>query len=40
MIDVNLLIYAVKADAPHHHKAKLWLEAAVSGTETSGLAWG
>src|ERR1044072_6953503 len=39
VIDVNLLIYAVNEDAPDHRKAKSWLEAAVSGTETVGLPW-
>lgn len=39
VVDVNLLIYAVNRDAPLHHKAKSWLEAALSGTETVGLSW-
>ena len=39
VVDVNLLIYAVNEDSPDHKKAKSWLETAVSGTETVGLAW-
>jgi toxin-antitoxin system PIN domain toxin len=39
IVDVNLLIYAVNQDAPFHQKAKSWLEAAISGTETVGLPW-
>lgn len=39
IVDVNLLIYAVNQDAPAHKKAKSWLEAAISGTETVGLPW-
>jgi toxin-antitoxin system PIN domain toxin len=39
IVDVNLLIYAVNEDAPYHRKAKAWLEAALSGTETVGLPW-
>jgi toxin-antitoxin system PIN domain toxin len=39
IVDVNLLIYAVNDDAPYHRKAKVWLEAVVSGTETVGLPW-
>jgi len=39
VVDVNLLIYAVNEDSPYHKKAKPWLEAAVSGTETVGLPW-
>jgi hypothetical protein len=39
LIDANLLIHAVNADSPLHGKAKRWLEATVSGSETVGLAW-
>jgi toxin-antitoxin system PIN domain toxin len=39
IVDVNLLIYAVNQDAPLHKKAKSWLEAAMSGTETVGMSW-
>lgn len=39
LIDANILIYAVNADAPQHHKAKSWLEATLSGTDTVGLSW-
>lgn len=39
LIDVNLLIYAVNEDAPLHRKAKVWVENAMSGAETVGLAW-
>jgi toxin-antitoxin system PIN domain toxin len=39
VVDVNLLIYAVNRNSADHRKAKAWLEAAVSGTETVGLPW-
>lgn len=39
IVDVNLLIYAVNEDAHDHKKAKAWLEAAISGSETIGLPW-
>ncbi len=39
LIDVNLLVYAVNADAPLHGKAKAWVEAVMSGRETVGLPW-
>jgi len=39
IIDVNLLIYAANQDAPDYRKAKAWLEAVISGTETVGLPW-
>lgn len=37
--DVNLLLYAVDADAPRHAKARAWLEGVLSGTEEVGFAW-
>ncbi len=39
IIDINLLIYAINRDAPHHRKAKKWLEDTFSGDETIGFAW-
>ena len=39
LVDVNLLIYAINSDSPHHEKARRWLEGALSGTESVGLAW-
>jgi toxin-antitoxin system PIN domain toxin len=37
--DVNLLVYAYDSDAPLHERARAWLEATLSGTETVGLPW-
>jgi uncharacterized protein len=39
ILDVNILIYAVNRDAALHLRAKSWLEAALSGTETIGIPW-
>ncbi|MFM7273515.1 MAG: type II toxin-antitoxin system VapC family toxin [Gammaproteobacteria bacterium] len=39
LIDANLLIYAVNADAPAHRKARRWLESTLSGTEEVGIPW-
>lgn len=39
LIDANLLVYAVNQDAPHHARAKSWLETALAGTETVGIPW-
>jgi uncharacterized protein len=39
LLDANILIYAVNQDAPLHRKAKLWLEAAISGPDLVGLSW-
>lgn len=37
--DVNLLLYAVDQESPHHARALLWFEEAMSGTEPVGFAW-
>ena len=39
ILDVSILIYAVNRDAPLHSRAKSWLEATLSGTETIGIPW-
>ena len=39
VLDANLLIYAVNADAPSNRSARTWLESALSGTETVGFPW-
>jgi hypothetical protein len=37
--DLNLLLYAIDAEAPAHAAARLWLEETLSGTESVGFAW-
>ena len=39
LVDANLLIYAVDSDAPHHARARRWLEDTFSGGDHVGLAW-
>jgi len=39
LVDANVLIYAIDADSPHHPSARRWLEDALSGTTSVGLAW-
>ena len=39
LLDANLLIYAVNADAPLNRQAKVWLESALSGHEAVGFPW-
>ena len=39
VVDINLLIYAINTDTPHHPQAKEWLEASLSSDEPVGLAW-
>lgn len=40
LVDTNILIYAVNSDAPHHERARRWLESALSGTGPVGMSWG
>ena len=39
IVDINLLIYAINKDTPHHSKAKNWLEDSLSSDEPFGFAW-
>jgi toxin-antitoxin system PIN domain toxin len=39
VVDVNLLIYAVDREAPHHEGAHHWWLSALAGRETIGLPW-
>lgn len=39
LLDANILIYAVDADAPQHARARRWLERALSGDASIGLPW-
>jgi toxin-antitoxin system PIN domain toxin len=39
IVDINLLIYAINKDTPHHLKAKKWLETSLSSDEPFGFAW-
>ena len=39
LVDANLLIYAVNRDAPHHERARRWLQETLSGTTSVGLPW-
>lgn len=39
IVDINLLIYAINKDAPHHSRAKKWLEDCLSDDEPFGFAW-
>ena len=37
--DLNILLYAVNPDAPHHDRLVEWLEEQLNGDESIGLAW-
>lgn len=39
LLDANILVYAVNADAPLHADVRRWLEESLSGTETIAFAW-
>lgn len=39
LVDLNVLLYAVNRNAPHHEAARSWWEAALSDDEPIGLAW-
>lgn len=39
LVDANILIYAVNADAPHHERSRQWLEESLSGIEPVGFPW-
>ena len=39
LVDINLLLYAVNEDDPHHVAAQTWLEAKLSGEVSVGLSW-
>ncbi|MBM3749445.1 MAG: type II toxin-antitoxin system VapC family toxin [Acidobacteria bacterium] len=39
LLDVNLLLYAVNADAALHSRARAWLEKTLAGPETAAFSW-
>jgi len=39
LVDANVLLYAVNEDAPHHEKARNWLDEALGSDEPVGFAW-
>ncbi len=39
IVDVNVLLYAVNEDAPHHRAARVWLNGALSNGEPVGFTW-
>jgi toxin-antitoxin system PIN domain toxin len=39
VVDVNLLIYAIDQQSPHHDLAHKWWLSALTGRETVGLPW-
>lgn len=39
VVDLNLLLYAINRDSPHHAPAKAWLERTLSDEEPVALPW-
>jgi len=39
LLDLNVLLYAVNCDTPHHAAARKTLETMLNGNESVGLAW-
>jgi uncharacterized protein len=39
IVDANVLLYAVNSASEHHNSCKRWLDGALSGADTVGLAW-
>ena len=39
IVDANVLLYAVNEAAPHHDRARSWLDGALAGREPVGFAW-
>jgi uncharacterized protein len=39
LVDANVLLYAVNADAPLHERSRTWLDGALSGADTVGFSW-
>ncbi|WP_340538535.1 hypothetical protein [Nocardioides sp. GXZ039] len=39
LVDANVLLYAVNEQAPHLDEGRAWLDRALSGEDTVGLAW-
>lgn len=39
LVDANVLLYAVNADAEHHQTSRTWLDHALRGGDTVGLTW-
>ena len=39
IVDANVLLYAVNKAAPHHSRARAWLDGALAEREPIGFAW-
>ena len=39
LVDANVRLYAVDANAVHHHRAREWLDSALNDDEPLGFSW-
>jgi toxin-antitoxin system PIN domain toxin len=39
IVDLNILLYAVNSDSPHHRQARAWWERALNEEDAIGLPW-
>lgn len=39
LVDLNILLYVVNANAAHHARVRTWWETAVNGEEAIGFTW-
>jgi toxin-antitoxin system PIN domain toxin len=39
LVDANVLLYAINADAAHHARSRRWLDRALSGADTVAFSW-
>jgi hypothetical protein len=39
LVDLNILLYALNQDSPHHRQVRRWWEAAINSDEPIGIAW-
>lgn len=39
LLDLNILLYAINSDSPHHRAAKSWIEECLGGVDTVAIPW-
>ncbi len=39
LVDANVLLYAVNADAEHHARSREWLDSSLNGSAAVGFSW-
>ena len=39
LVDLNILLYAINGDSPHHRVARKWIDDTIGGPETVAIPW-